>query len=116
MFTWQVSLFVAFQAAVYQIRPRGKSSGDRFIAWRARLVGLFFLGTCMVYFLVCRRLSLVFEWVFLCGFVAALPFCLAGVLSFRQRSWYWCWEGLMTSVAYAAFYWSSVAVLAWKAA
>ncbi len=116
VFTWQVSLFVAFQAAVYQIRPRGKSSGDRFIAWRARLVGLFFLGTCMVYFLVCRRLSLVFEWVFLCGFVAALPFCLAGVLSFRQRSWYWCWEGLMTSVAYAAFYWSSVAVLAWKAA
>ena len=28
----------------------------------------------MVYFLLCRRLSLVTEWVFLVGFPAALPF------------------------------------------
>ncbi len=115
VFTWHVAIFVAFQAAVYQLPFVNKPPMSRAAAWRSRLVGLFFIGSCLAYFLICRRLSLVFEWVFLCGFAAAIPFCVAGAACFRKRSGYWAWEGLMTSLAFAAFYWSSVAVLVWKA-
>jgi hypothetical protein len=35
---------------------------------------LVFLVCCVAYFLICRRLSLVFEWAFLAGFPGAVPF------------------------------------------
>jgi outer membrane protein assembly factor BamB len=115
VFTWPVCVFVTFHATVHQLYRVQNESGRR-ISWRARLVGLGFLASCLAYFLICRRLSLVFEWVFLCGFPAALPLSLAAAFLFRQRRWYGAWELLMSSAAFAAFYWSSVGVLAWKAA
>ncbi len=79
------------------------------------LLALGFLATCLAYFLICRRLSLVFQWVFLCGFAAALPASVAAAACFRRRRWYFLWDLLMLSLAFAAFYWSAAAVLAWKA-
>ena len=112
VFTWPVSIFVAFEAAVAQIRVRGADAeGVKRRRWRSRLVGVGFIGVCVAYFLLCRRLSLVFEWVFLCGFGAALPFSLAGLLCFRQRSWRPVWQGVMTVAAFSGFYWSSVGLL-----
>ncbi len=114
VFTWPVCIFIAFQATVFQLRSNTATPEQRPNIWRARLVAFFFLATCLTYFLLCRRLSLVFEWVFLCGFAAALPFCLAAALWFRKKWWYVSWEALLTSIAFAAFYWSSVGILAWK--
>ncbi len=111
VFTWPIPIFVAFQAAVYQLRPRPAATISRTNRWRARLVGLFFLASCIAYFLICRRLSLVFESVFLCGFAAAVPFAMAGAIYYRQRTWYRWWEAAMTSLAFASFYWSAVVVL-----
>ena len=62
-------------------------------------------------FLACRRLSLVFEWVFLGGFLAAVPFSLAARHLLRARRWYPLWQVLATALAFAAFFWSPVVYL-----
>ena len=111
VFTWPVSIFIAFQAAVFEIRFGIRRIDSSWSRWRARLVAAMFVVCCVAYFLLCRRLSLVFEWVFLCGFGAALPFALAGSHCFQERRWKFAWQGLMTVAAFASFYWSAVAVL-----
>ena len=111
VFTWPVSLFIAFQAAVFEIRLDARRLDRSSSRWRARFVGTAFVACCVGYFLLCRRLSLVFEWVFLCGFAAALPFSLAGSHCFRKRRWHFAWLCFMTFVAFASFYWSAAAVL-----
>jgi hypothetical protein len=115
VFTWPVSLFVVFEAAVYQIRFQGSREQDRLSRWRSRFIGLAFLASCAVYFLLCRRLSLVFEWVYLCGFAAATPFAVSGACTFRRRRWRTGWQCLMTIAAFSSFYWSSVGVLLMRA-
>lgn len=78
---------------------------------RSGIVCLIFVTSCVLYFLACRRLSLVFEWVFLVGFPAALPFSLLGKhLSKSVRSGQ-LWKILFTALAFAAYYWSAVAFL-----
>ena len=72
---------------------------------------MLFITTCLAYFLICRRLSLVFEWVFLIGFAAALPFSMFGRFAFAARRWHPLWMILWTALAFTAFYWSSVAFL-----
>ena len=118
VFTWPVAIFVAFQAATYQLRTKKLQSSTESRIWRRvwpRLIGLAFLATCGAYFLICRRFSLVFEWVFLCGFLGAVPFALAGALLFRERRWSFLWEIAMTFAAFSAFFWSAVWVLLSKA-
>jgi outer membrane protein assembly factor BamB len=111
VFTWPVPLFVAFQAAAFEIKFGVPRPGDAWLRWRPRLVAATFVACCVVYFLLCRRLSLVFEWVFLCGFAGALPFALAGSHFFPERRWRFAWFSLMTAAAFASFYWFAVAVL-----
>jgi outer membrane protein assembly factor BamB len=114
VFTWPVSIFIAFQAMVYEIRIGKRDEQTRVMKWRSRLIDAMFIVSCVGYYLVCRRLSLVFEWAFLCGFAAAFPFALAGAVCFSSRRWRAVWELLLTCAAFSAFYWSSVAVLMWK--
>jgi hypothetical protein len=59
-------------------------------------------------------LSLVTEWAFLCGFVAALPFSVVGVLLARRLRWRAGWEVLSTAMGFAAFYWFGVLIQIWK--
>lgn len=70
-----------------------------------------FLAACLLDFLVCRRLSLIFEWVFLGGVFAVVPFSVAARHLFRTRRWYFAWQVVATALAFAALYWSSVAFL-----
>lgn len=114
VFTWPVALFVAFQAVVSELRLKKLSPADCAPAWRSWLAALLFILSCAAYFLVCRRLSLVFEWTFLCGFGAALPPVLAGAFLFRGSKWRLAWEGSLTFVGFAAFYGFAVVVLWWK--
>jgi len=114
-FTWPIALFAAYQPVMDRIRlTNGRPN------WRERLAPgiamLFFVMVCIVYFLVCRRLSLVFEWVFLMGFPAAIPFSLAARNLFINRRWYQAWRALSVLLAFSAFYWGSVAVLAIRVA
>lgn len=75
-FTWPLCLYIAFEPVVLSVRSRQKNDKTR----RQRLFEwgslLFFGATSVAYFVLCRRLSLVFEWSYLTGFLGAVPFLL----------------------------------------
>ena len=75
IFTWPVCLYAAFEYVVAAGRPTTASEEPkpRFRFVRNRIPAFVFLGLSFAYFLLCRRLSLVFEWAFLMGFVGAVP-------------------------------------------
>ena len=110
VFTWPVSVFAAYQPLIDRSSLERKSL-SRQDQLRSGLAGCVFVTACVVYFLACRRLSLVFEWVFLVGFVAAVPVSLAGRFLFQHRRWFTVWRILTTMLAFTAFYWSSVVFL-----
>lgn len=110
IFTWHICLYVAWQVAVANLSTR-KAKLSRAQLVQSWLAVLFLIATCTIYFMLCRRLSLVFEWVFLAGFIAALPFNLAGKAWFENRSWANVWRLLTTVLGFSAYYWASVAIL-----
>jgi outer membrane protein assembly factor BamB len=114
VFTWPVSLFIAFQVAVSELRWGHRDTERHWRPWRARLAGLAFVLCCAAYFLLCRRLSLVFEWAFLCGFVPALPFTLAATHAFVSSRYRFAWTMIMTATGFCSFYWSAAALLWFK--
>ena len=115
VFTWPVCIFVAFQAAIAESRSRASNSAGHSSRLRSFATLLLLFASCLAYFLLCRRLSLVFEWVFLCGFIAAAPFSIVGSMWFQDRTWRPAWEGMLTLLAFASFYWASAAILIFKA-
>lgn len=112
-FTWPVCLFAAFQMFVNRITIRHKQQPKS--NWKiSGAACLVFVAVCLCYFLICRRLSLVFEWVFLVGFLGAVPFSLAASHLFTTRRLFRFWKLFAASLAFTAFYWSSIAFLyAW---
>lgn len=115
IFTWPVSLFVAFQATAYQVQLRKHDELKRTEAWRGRMVGAAFLAVCVGYYAVCRQLSLITEWIFLCGFPAAVVFLLVGRwYAEGDRRYRFVMEALFTVIAFTAFFWTSAALLSLK--
>lgn len=110
VFTWHVCLYVAWHVAIGHLELRYSD-----LTWRKRLVsalcGGFWLCICVAYFLLCRRLSLLFEWAFLGGFLAALPFNICGTQLFRSSRFAPVWRIAMGALAFSAFYWSAVGYL-----
>ena len=71
IFTWHICLFAALEyvaSAQTTTQTAGVAS-----ALRRRIPLLAFLAVSLLYFFICRRLSLLFEWAFLIGFLGALP-------------------------------------------
>ena len=110
IFTWHICLFVAWHVAISNMSTRS-ANRTRMSRMQSASAAIFLLIVCLVYFLICRRLSLVFEWVFLCGFPAAVPFGLAGKYLFGSKRWAHEWRVTMTALGYSSFYWSSVTLL-----
>ena len=115
VFTWPAALFAAYQPLVDRVRlsRRAPLAAQPVGAGWALLV---FLVVCAVYFLACRRLSLVFEWAFLMGFPAAVPFSITGRLRGPRGGAGAAWRPVLTFLAFTAFYWSAAAVLAVRVA
>lgn len=117
IFTWPVSLFVAFEIAASQLRSRSVSVSSR-QRWRERLSLSFWLLTMLIYFLICRRLSLVFEWAFLIGPLGACPTQLCAnhwrkghsPVTWRGR----VWLATLQVLAFAGFFGAAVLGLRWK--
>jgi outer membrane protein assembly factor BamB len=114
VFTWPVCIFVAFQAAVGEARSRKQEGLGRPDYLRSAAAATLLVVSCLAYFLLCRRLSLVFEWVFLCGFAAALPFSIAGSRWYLERPWRAAWEASLTALAFTSFYWGAATILLFK--
>ena len=117
IFTWPVSLFVAFEIAVSQLRSRSVTvSGHQ--RWRERLGLSFWLLTMLTYFLICRRLSLVFEWAFLIGPLGAWPVQL-WANHWRKRHQPVTWRGRVSLatlqvLSFVGFFAAAVLGLRWK--
>ncbi len=110
LFTWQLSLAILFQ---WLIRVAKIRRGDKSHPIGGRVLLAAFLIFTVGYFVVCRRLSLAFEWCFLMGFPAAVPFLL---LERRLQSTGWKKQvagWFLTAVAYAAFYWMGAGIMLW---
>ena len=115
IFTWPLCLFVCFDALGGDLKLRRGTAPpqQKRSRWGEWLRAGTFLAVCLVYFLICRRLSLVFEWAYLMGFPAAVPFsCLAARLRNRTGLLSVPTEAVLTLAGYTAFHFSVVAVLA----
>ncbi len=115
LFTWPVCVFVAFDGLARSLKwKRDASAGrtEKLMDW-GRVIG--FAAVALTYFLLCRRLSLVFEWVFLVGFPVALPFSritvrfeeAAGVRAFVVTL-------ISTLLGFSAYYAAALALLRYK--
>ncbi|HVX14343.1 MAG TPA: PQQ-binding-like beta-propeller repeat protein [Pirellulales bacterium] len=113
VFTWPLALFVLYQVTVEQARG-GKARLSRRAIAGSYAVVLCFLGGCMAYYALCRQLSLVTEWAFLCGFPGALPISAARLRLTRGGRSLPGVAPLLIGLEYTAYYWSSVAVLLWR--
>jgi hypothetical protein len=116
IFTWPLCLFVCFDALGGDLRltrrrtPRSEHGRSRWGEWLRAGV---FLAGCLVYFLICWRLSLIFEWAYLTGFPAAVPFSwLAARLRNRTGPLSVPTEAILTLAGYTAFHFSVVTILA----
>jgi len=112
IFTWPLALFVLFLITISFADSASKNPPTP--RWMGYLVLALFLGICAAYFVLCRRMSLAFEWVFLVGFPVVVPFALA-IQKWRYSGWLRTVIAILTvAVAFAAYYWSSVGVLIWR--
>ncbi|MGI9474698.1 MAG: PQQ-binding-like beta-propeller repeat protein [Rubripirellula sp.] len=114
VFTWPVCLFIACQTTLYHAKPRHLGMRSRRDLWRDRVLAVGFLVVCMLYLWVCRRLSLVTEWVFLCGLMGGIPFLLAGRRLTSRGLGGLAVELAMTLLGFSGFYALSVLILSWK--
>lgn len=114
VFTWPGCLFVAFVATVYHSKTSrreeraGKSHSDLYAVAAFVLVNV-------VYFFVCRRLSLLTEWIFLCGYIASVPTLLAARWCAGGNTWkHAIGEIGCVTISWIAFYVGGVLMLSWK--
>jgi outer membrane protein assembly factor BamB len=122
IFSWPVSLFVVFTAAVYQSRiSRSSPELSRDERRSSRMIAFAFLLTCATYFVVCRRLSLVTQWTFLGGFPAAVPVILLDryvnariVHRSAISNWSLVRSWISVQVAFAMYFGLTTALLAMK--
>ena len=104
VFTWQVCLFVAFEPVIAAAARRRDAEEPKRGGWRGRLVWVPFLATCFFYFWICRRLSLVFEWTFLVGFLGAIPLCWVQHKLPTEGWWVLPLRWLLSGLAFSGFY------------
>lgn len=113
VFTWPVCLFVAQQVAINTIAAPTTQPGGKPSRWRSLMVTFFLLGTCLAYYLICRRLSLVTEWVFLVTFLACWPLAVPAARRLRRQRPVWV-EFLWAAAAFSVYFWAAGGILIWQ--
>ena len=114
LFTWPVSLYAAFQAAVRGYRRADQCREEAHACWAARLELTGFVLVCYAYFAACRTVGFSIGWAFLIGFPLGFPFAiLAARAEERRQPWAMpAW----TVLGYTAFFGAGQGMLVWKAA
>lgn len=109
IFTWPLCLYIATEPVLESVQFRRE--GQRAAIWRdyGPLIGL--IGVFTFYFLICRRLSLVFEWAFLAGPIGALPAGCSEWYLKPQTPLQVCFVLLLKLITFTCFYASGVFVL-----
>jgi outer membrane protein assembly factor BamB len=113
VFTWPLTIYAAFHLAALWL-PLSRRQLDPKTRRHSFLGALAIAASAGGYFWLCRRLSLVFEWAFLAGYLPALLMVLVDRWV-CGRSWHNGLKNLalasVTFLGFAGFYWSGVALL-----
>ena len=110
-FSWPIALAIVFECLVCQLKSADESVKPNPILARITLLALIVVS--LAYFWLCRRLSLAFQWSFLMGFPAALPFLWIVKRSVQSDAAYSIWQWLLSALAFSAFYWAGAGVILW---
>jgi hypothetical protein len=112
---WPLVLWTAFQLTINTITWAEQSSDRRRVRWVSRGCGLLFIGTCVLYFHLCRSLGYAIEWSFLVGFLPSFAFAAVAARFMISRSRFWPVTDLIfATVSFTAYFWSSVIFIKWK--
>lgn len=103
-FTWPLCLYITFEPVVLAVRKRTSEKSRSAIIWKERTALLFCATTCVIYYQLCRRLSLVFEWAFLMGFFGSIPFLLIQNKIKNSRMGNLLLRPLLILLAFSGFY------------
>ena len=107
-FTWPVILFSSFQLTLQCSIWANEQTNPRRSRWIARLSGIAFLGVCIGYFTLCRKLSHSTEWIFLVGFVPGAVVAIP--TAYLLQSWRPIRNAACVCVAFAFYFWGSAGV------
>jgi outer membrane protein assembly factor BamB len=114
LLTWPVCLFAAGQVAFDSVFWAEKQPNRALARWKSRGLIALFLAVCIGYGLLCQRLGMAMETVFLLGFVGAFPWMLfAGWRSATPtvRNWeHWIW----LLAGFTLYYWSTAGFVWWR--
>jgi outer membrane protein assembly factor BamB len=111
VFTWPATMFVAFQTMVQVgVTVGGQSTSSKW-RWAIRGLMLAFLGLCVGYYFICRKLGIVVGWGFLLGFLPAFP---ASVLAARLEKKSMSAAALVMALAFVLYFWGSGLLTMWK--
>ena len=110
-FSWPIALAIVFECLVCQLKSADENVKPNPILARITLLALIVVS--LAYFWLCRRLSLAFQWSFLIGFPAALPFLWIVKRSVQSDAAYSIWQWLLSALAFSAFYWAGAGVILW---
>jgi outer membrane protein assembly factor BamB len=117
VFLWPLALWCGLHAAMIASR-RARGAGFRDARrWGSYLTGTAYLGLCVLYFHLCRRLGLAPEWSFLAGFLAAITFSLVAIAAERVSTPPWrmvVLRAFLLGLSFSAYYWSSVLFMKWR--
>ena len=112
---WPLVLWISFQLTSNLITWAERGSDPRRRRWFSRLGGLAFIGTCLLYFHLCRSLGYAIEWSFLVGFLPAFPVAVLASRFLTTRTFCWPLTDLAVSaVSFSAYFWLSVLFIKWK--
>lgn len=113
LFTWPLSLYVAFHATVLACLKAEQPPGKTRSNWHARIVIVGFLFVCYGYFELCKAVGMFIGWSFLFGFPLAFPMTFLAAHSTIKRKCWWIGAGL-TLLGFAAYFWGGWGLLLWK--
>jgi outer membrane protein assembly factor BamB len=112
---WPLILWAVFQVTINVIVWAERSSRRQLNRWVSRVSGLSFIGTCALYFVLCRSAGYAIEWSFLVGFLPAFPVAIATAKCQSAHARFWPATDLITSgMSFTAYFWLSVTFIKWK--
>ena len=113
LFTWPVSLYIAFHAALSAYAWTEHAASPCRARWWARLAGALFLLVVYLYYEACKTVGMYIFWSFLIGFLPAFPLAFLAVRAQTNSQTHWL-TAAWIFLAFGVFFWSCQGMFLWK--
>lgn len=115
VFTWPVCLFAGHQVTLIALVGAKRSSRPEKARWMALAAVVLFVGACLGYYALCRRVGMAVAWFFLLGFLPSWPLAVPAAYRLARRGR--CWKDALWALAcFSAYFWACGAFNLWRAA